>query len=191
MSAYMVANENLCKIAGYVTKALNARNFKGPMEGIRAYWLPDAFVAAFKEIPDAYNPEYDEFRVQVVHNALYEMNRQSLVARYGEEVAKSMAVYEPFDGKDVDTREKTREEWQCRLFTVLRNYLYQCSEGDVPDTPLFKAVTWLRDTLAETIAIETAKRDWGCGWSEWVPEQAGERKSEMEDPPCKREEDVV
>ena len=105
------------------------------------------------------------------------MNRNSMLARYGE----CSDAYEPFDGKSVETREETRDEWQCRLFSVIRNYLYQCNEGTVPETKLFKAVTELETTLAATIAVETAKRDWGCGWSNWKPEKKGERESKMRD----------
>lgn len=175
MSAYMVPNENLCKIAGYLTAVLDGTEFKGTCEGAKAFWFSQDFIKVFKAIPGAYKPKCRDYNAKVIHRALYDMNRDALLARYGE----CDAPYKPFDGKAVETRELTRDEWQCRLFTIICNYLYQCSEGNVPQTALFQAVQTFRNILAETIAVETAKRDWGCVWSTWEPEKKGERVSNM------------
>ena len=177
MSAYMVPNENLCKMAGYITDFLIAREFKGTCTGAKAFHFNDDFAKVFKAIPGAYDSDYGEYNAKPIHRALYDMNRNAMLARYGE----CETPYEPFDGKAVETREETRDEWQCRLFTLIRNYLYQCDEGNVPETALFKAMKELERTLAYTIAVETARRDWGCWWSNWKPEKKGERESKMRD----------
>ena len=177
MSAYMVDNENLCKMAGYITAFLDGMEYKGTCTGAKAFWFSKDFVDTLKAIPGAYNSKRGCYDAKPIHRALYDMNRDSILARY----RKCETPYEDFNNKNVDTREETRDEWQCRLFTVIRNYLYQCSEGNVPNTKLFKALQELEDTLATTIAIETAKRDWGCVWSDWKPEKKGERVSKMRD----------
>lgn len=177
MSAYMVDNENLCKMAGYITAILDGTEHNGTCEGAKAFWFSQDFVKTFKAIPGAYDSKWGCYNAKPIHRALYDMNRSSLIARYGE----CETPYEKFDGKSVETREETRDEWQCRLFSVIRNYLYQCNEGNVPETRLFNAMRELGNTLATTIAVETAKRDWGCGWSDWKPRQEGERKSKMRD----------
>lgn len=177
MSAYMVSNENLCKIAGYLTAILDGTEHSGTCEGAKVFWFSQDFKDTFKAIPGAYDSKWGCYNAKPIHRALYDMNRNALLARYGE----CADAYEPFDGKSVETREETRNEWQCRLFTVIRNYLYQCCEGNVPETKLFKAVKELETTLAYTIAGDTAKRDWGCGWSGWKPEKKGERESKMRD----------
>lgn len=173
----MVSNENLCKMAGYITAILNGTEQNGVCEGVKVFWFSQDFIKTFKAIPGVYDSKYGEYNAKPIHRALYDMNRNALLARYRE----CAAAYEPFDGKSVETREETRNEWQCRLFSVIRNYLYQCHEGNVPETNLFKAVKELETTLAYEIAVETAKRDWGCGWSEWKPEKKGERESKMRD----------
>lgn len=177
MSAYMVDNENLCKIAGYITAILDGTEHRGTCEGAKAFWFSQDFVQTFKEIPGAYDSEGGCYNAKPIHRVLYDMNRDALLARYGE----CETPYEKFGGKSVDTREETRDEWQCRLFSVIRNYLYQCAEGRVPETKLYMAVQELLNVLAAKIAVETAERDWGCGWSDWKPRNKGERESKMRD----------
>lgn len=177
MSAYMVSNENLCKMAGYLAAVLNGTESKGTCEGAKAFWFSPNFVKTFKAIPGVYDSDRGEYKEKPLHRALYDMNRDALLARYRE----CGTPYEPFDGKAVETREETRDEWQCRLFTIVRNYLYQCNEGNVPETALFKAIHEFERTLAYTIAVHTARRDWGCFWSSWKPPKKGERESKMRD----------
>lgn len=177
MSAYMVDNENLCKIAGYITAILDGTEYNGTCTGAKAFCFSQDFVQTFKAIPGAYDSKWGCYNAKAIHRALYDMNRNAYLARYGE----CETPYEKFDGKSVETMEETRDEWQCRLFSVVRNYLYQCDEGNVPETKIFKAMRELETTLAVTIACETAKRDWGCGWSDWKPEKKGERTSKMRD----------
>lgn len=175
MSAYMVPNENLSKIAGYLTAVLDGTEHGGLCEGAKALWMTKESIKTFKDIPEAYDSANRLYHVDAIHKALYAMNRDALVARYG----KCEDAYEPYDGGKVDASEATREEWQCRLFTIIRNYLYQCAEGNVTETRLYKAVEEFLEVLAETIADETAARDWGCGWGHWAPEKVGKKKSKM------------
>lgn len=177
MSAYMVENENLCKMARYISDILTAQDMMGTVTGVKKIWVNKPTVNLFKGFKGFYDAAHGEFRAEALHKALYEMNRDAIIACYG----KCAECFEPFDGKNVDEREETRDEWQCRLFTVIRNYLYQCTEGDVPETNLFKAVSAIQTALANRIAAETATRDWGCGWSDWKPTKKGERQSKMAD----------
>ena len=177
MSAYMVSSENLCKMAAYLAAVLDGTEHSGTCTGAKAFGLPRDFIKTFRAIPGAYDAERGRYNAWAIHRALYDMNRNALLARYGE----CADAYESFDGKSVDTREETRDEWQCRLFSVIRNFTYQCHEGTVPETALFRAVNGFGQVLAAQIAVETAKRDWGCGWSGWKPEKKGERESKMQD----------
>ena len=130
MSAYMVENENLCKMARYISDILTAQDTMGTVTGVKKIWVNKPTMNLFKGFKGFYDAAHGEFRAEALHKALYEMNRDAIIACYG----KCAECFEPFDGKNVDEREETRDEWQCRLFTVVRNYLYQCSEGDVPET---------------------------------------------------------
>jgi hypothetical protein len=48
---------------------------------------------------------------------------------------------------------------------LLRCWLYQCSEGEVPETALFKAFAELSNTLAQVVVSELAEYEaapWGA-----------------------------
>ena len=175
MSAYMVDNENLSRMAAYFAAILDATERMGTCDGAKAFSPRPSIVKAFKAIPGVYDARYGEFKAKVIHRALYDMNRAALMARYGE----CADAFEPYRPIAVETREETRDEWQCRLFNIVRNYTYQCYEGNVPETALFNAVKGIEEMLAAQIAVETATRDWGCRWGDWEPEKGGERKSQM------------
>lgn len=177
MSAYMVPNENLCKIAGYLKEMLDTTNRMGVCAGIKAIHYKNSVVDVFAKLTGAFDTRSGEYRADAIHKTLHRMNYTAVAARYGN----CEKTYEPYDGKPVDIREETRPEWQCRLFTILRNFLYQCSEGTVPESEVYKALQEICDGLAYQIAAETAERDWGCFWSTWKPEKQGERKSQMQD----------
>ncbi|MGN0130707.1 MAG: hypothetical protein ACI4CE_07465 [Methanomethylophilus alvi] len=177
MSAYVVPDENLCKIAGYVVAILDAGEHAATCEGAGAIRLSRRTTECFRSIPGAYDPKRARYDINVIHRALYDMNRQAMIARYGE----CWDEYRPFSGTQVDVREQTRDEWQCRLFTVIRNFLSQCAEGKAWETELFQSVQELERVLAYMIATETGARDWGCVWATWKPGEKGERKSQMRD----------
>ena len=50
-----------------------------------------------------------------------------------------------------------------RAYKALRCWLYQCSEGDVPKSPLYKAMTAILDTLAHEITCAAPEYD-ACLW---------------------------
>lgn len=75
---------------------------------------------------------------------LLSMNIAAVHARYGE--ADSMMPDEPF----TFAWEHSGDEWQ--LLKSLTCYLYQCSEGDVPQRELFKQLDTFRAQVAEALA---------------------------------------
>ena len=57
---------------------------------------------------------------------------------------------------------KRPSDWQC--LKSLDCYLYQCSEGDVPERDLYQAVTTFRDRLRSALVCELPEYDaaeWG------------------------------
>ena len=81
--------------------------------------------------------------------AMLDLNATAFNARYGGRFADEVP-----EGLD-------RYVWQGRYVTLvagyksLRCYLYQCSEGEVPDHPLFRALRGYADALAVTLAENT------------------------------------
>lgn len=73
--------------------------------------------------------------------ALFKMNCAAVNARYG-------------DNDDSAGEYKWKYAYATtgvRLYKMIRCLLYQCSEGDVPKTPLFKALEKFNDRLAHEI----------------------------------------
>jgi hypothetical protein len=81
---------------------------------------------------------------------LYEMNVQAVLQRYPQDTRESMpgpcnqdGSHRPFQG--------FKEEFynnRNKVYDYLGEYLYQCDEGNIPETPLFKAISTFHDTLA-------------------------------------------
>lgn len=85
-------------------------------------------------------------------NDLHAMNVRAVNQRYGEDEQPERQHY---------TYQITRK---IDAYKALRCFLYQCSEGDVPDEPLFKAMHELSNDWAHNIVIEMPEYDkqpWG------------------------------
>jgi len=95
--------------------------------------------------------------LQAFVNELHGMNIGAMIARYGNrnEFDETQTRYKsmPIDNKDL---------WQ--VLKSLDCYLYQCSEGDIPESPLFKEVEAAREALADWLLRNTTEYNaatWG------------------------------
>lgn len=82
---------------------------------------------------------------------LVELNRRAIQARYRE-----LPEVEPY--RYVEPQPSNMMPIQ--VYKSLRCFLYQCSEGNVPDELLFKHAEQTRDRMAETLGHDTAKDRW-------------------------------
>lgn len=136
MSAFYVGTESLSMITDIISRYLvggfNSFGFEFP-----------------REIMTLFEGESDK----TIFNALAGTNLNALEQRYSKETAAEM-----FDGKDYEDGHDIWEPrngvqpWHYQLLKSLKCYIYQCSEGNVPDSPIYKAIDKLIDNLAMFIA---------------------------------------
>lgn len=94
-----------------------------------------------------------------IGRALFAMNERAMDARYPGRWRDDYAVGEPLSSEAFSYRGETRNA-MCR--TVAERHkaidclLYQCSEGEVDQEPLFLALTKVRETLSGQIIRATA-----------------------------------
>lgn len=111
----------------------------------------DRIVTYINEKYSAY-PAYFEAQYPAIYAAyqgnlnklgqnLWAMNVQAVDQRYGENNPVSLYRYEYCPADNI------------QVFKSLRGYLYQCTEGDVPESALYKDLDRLADTLAREIVI--------------------------------------
>ena len=148
MSAFYVGTESLSMltdiISRYLVAGYNSFGFEFP-----------------SEIVTLFEGESDK----KIFNALAGTNLNALEARYGQKGAAEM-----FDGKDYEeghdiweNRDGVIKPWHYQLLKSIQCYLYQCSEGNVPDTPIYKAMEKLEVKLTRFIACnqpEYEKAEW-------------------------------
>jgi hypothetical protein len=81
-----------------------------------------------------YNPEDDAYDEQTgwpaLGQAMFDLNVRAVEARYGEGEA---AQFRP-----LDYRHHFERTTDIGVYKALQCWLYQCSEGDVPEMPLYK-----------------------------------------------------
>lgn len=136
MSAFYVGTESLSMITDIISRYLvggfNSFGFEFP-----------------REIVTLFEGESDKR----IFNALAGTNLDALEQRYNKEIAAEM-----FDGKDYEEGHDVWQPrngvqpWHYQLLKSLNCYVYQCSEGIVPDTPIYKAIDKLAVKVAEYIA---------------------------------------
>jgi hypothetical protein len=107
-----------------------------------------------EDLCEEYKTDYD------LAKDLYEMNVQALKERYED----PSDLIKPF--------EITNEYWlnihsspedKAQFFMSLACYLYQCSEGEVPELELYKKLEKIKNKLAYRIAMEWAEKQ-GAKW---------------------------
>jgi hypothetical protein len=95
-------------------------------------------------------------------DAMLAMNIDALRQRYG---IRALLAHD-LDSIDLDTRNwKPLEAFsEVQFFKSLQCFLYQCCEGDVDESPLFKTLDAIRALLAPCINERSAEYDaakWG------------------------------
>jgi hypothetical protein len=139
MSAYIVEDETINKIMAGIVGAIHNG-------GYPHFQLTVGFYAKC----GAVDP-------QTLGELLFDLNIQGVEARYGEGEAEK---FRPLDYK----YQSVLPLGDISFLKSLQCLLYQCSEGEVPETPLFKAMEKLSHDLALHIVESSAKYEsatWG------------------------------
>ena len=129
MSAFMVQDKTINTIVSFRVDSRFGKDHKGWMQ---------------------YNTDLDVSRPEKLGQRLFDMNVKAIEARYGEGQAK--------DFRDLDY--KFVREFHYTPVSVLKAMgclSYQCCEGDVDESPLFKDLDKIKGTLAEWIVSRTAE----------------------------------
>lgn len=115
--------------------------------------ISDAAYALIHDTP-AGSP-FDNMRVHFLGQLLMQLNALALHERYGDEIeGEHLAAIVAFT--EDDRPMASDNEWQ--RFKSLSCLIYQCDEGSVPETDLFKAMDAARDAIAKRL---TGKSDAG------------------------------
>lgn len=152
MSAHMVNNRTLTKIAKYMAACANYRN--GMYPGLSELEFRETGLLEDKGLADKVS---GAFSASLIHAYLYRKNREALVARYGQEATDTEMCpneTEPMDdgGTAIDIDKVTRKEWLSNLYTVCRCYLYQIEEGHYRDDDFYWALNGWANQMAKVLA---------------------------------------
>lgn len=99
-----------------------------------------------------HRPDEKKEKLEILSDALFHMNRQALIARYGRE--EWLEYQEPYLQKHptaYDYKDPGKVS-PVETYKLLNCYLYQCSEGNVPLAPLFQEVEQVKNDMAHEIA---------------------------------------
>lgn len=139
MSAYMVDNDTIGKIVGF----LYSKTYKNDS---RYTWLLDDIGVKLTS-----RNKRKQFAKRLIA-----MNSRALYARYGDNGNYNIHTdFIPLMYPAVSS---------VQVYKTIRCYLYQCSEGNVPDEPLYKLMGEISDRLAHEIINslpEYDKAKWG------------------------------
>lgn len=125
MSSFLVSESTMAKIANAITYVVNTDKYYMNTEELK------------KAFPDCIDK--DGFMVtHFVAIKLYEMNDMALRARYKDEWWLEDLM--EGDYKEFICNGNPFENESLQLLKSIQCYLYQCSEGNVPETPLYKAI---------------------------------------------------
>lgn len=137
MSAYIVENSTINRIVTWISDEIE--------ENIR---LPLRYLAQKYEI------DLDNIVWQaILASAMFQLNCDAVNVRYNEEHGPELA----FEYESIHTSSRFQ------VFKSLQCWLYQCNEGDVDKTPLFKFFEEVKNSIAVDIATELpeyAKAKW-------------------------------
>ena len=150
MSAFMVNNRTLTKIAKYMEACANYQIGKAP--GLSELELKGNFKQYLQE--QGLVDKTGMFSASLIHRYLFDKNRKAIVARYGED-ERMMGMSLPMEdgGTAIDIAKETRKEWLANLYTVCRCYKYQIEEGDYQEDEFY----WMFREWLVQMAAELAK----------------------------------
>lgn len=173
MSAFMVNNRTLSKIAKYMAACASL-----PIGGAGGIWKLE-LDSDFKKLLDAeglVDKTTGKFSASLIHEYLYRRNLKALCCRYGEKDAKEEMCpsgYEPIEDENtpVDVSYENRRVWLANLYTVCRCYLYQISEGDYHGDRFYQEFSdWLHQMasiLADYVVEEVRPYVVGRHYKAW------------------------
>lgn len=172
MSAFMVNNRTLSKIAKYMEACANHQ-----IGGTKGGWELE-FDSEFKKLlsdEGLVDATTGMFSASLFHAFLYKRNRRALLLRDGAEATEEMcpSESEPMEdgGTAIDISFETRREWLANLYTVCRCYAYQIAEGDYREDWFYrKFAGWIRQiaaALANYVVNEVRPYKPGCPFKPW------------------------
>lgn len=168
MSAFMVNNRTLTKIAKYMEVCANYQIGKAP--GLSELELKGNFKQYLQE--QGLVDKTGMFSASLIHRYLFDKNRKAIVARYGED-ERMMGNFLPMEdgGTAIDIAIETRKEWLANLYTVCRCYLYQIEEGDFQNDEFFwEFRTWIEQmaaVLARYVVEEIRPKVTSANYKPW------------------------
>jgi hypothetical protein len=138
MSAFMVSEQTMNRILSFLYQQAAGHGMRGSLIGVlSAAGHPLAEAASYPE------PKLDE-AVSKLAGELWAMNARAVRARYVD-ADKAGMITEPYI-----TRIGGRVT-AIQAYKSLGCLHYQCSEGTVPEEPLYKALELMQDRLAHQI----------------------------------------
>ena len=144
MSAYIVDNKTINRIVSALLYSLELRSLNGPLPPMYNAWLK----------------EFSQDEPEEIGLALYGMNYNAVMQRYPD--LKSDELPGPVDAGYKYSDEPIPSAVQ--IFKSLQCYMYQCSEGNVPQLPLYKALEDYRISIMEHMITNTPEYD-QASWS--------------------------
>lgn len=150
MSAFYVGRESLSMLTDIIVRYQNG--------GFNSFGFTFP-----NELMDWFRGEQGWQRENEVFNQLRQMNVDALKARYEdyEEMIDDLGYEE---GHDIWQPRNGVQFWHYQLLKSLQCYIYQCSEGMVPESSLYKGIDELIISLALFIAHnqpEYEEAKWG------------------------------
>ena len=171
MSAFMVNNRTLTKIAKYMEACANYQIGKAPglseieLDGGFKEWLSNEGLV---------EKGTGMFSAPLIHAFLYCRNRHALFQRYGDSQVSMMCPneLEPMEdgGTAIDIGRETRRKWLSNLYTVCRCYRYQISEGDYEAEPFYRFFCEWIDQMAAVLAgyvVDEVRPKGGANYRPW------------------------
>jgi hypothetical protein len=129
------------------------------METKRIASLAAAIVSVYPDKLDLREPGKPHDR-HTLADAMLSMNIDAFRERYGRKI-----LLEDMQHIDMNTRDQRIESFSpVQLCKTLQCFLYQCSEGDVPDKPLFQSLKVVESLLSPRFSSDAPEYEaavWG------------------------------
>jgi hypothetical protein len=144
MSAYIVENKTINRIVEALLYSRDTHSLNGPLPAMYNKWLK----------------EFSQDEPEEIGLALYGMNYNAVMQRYSD--LKRDELPGPIEAGYKYSDEPITSAIQ--IYKSLQCYLYQCSEGDVPELPLYKALDAYQHEIADHMITNTPEYEraaWG------------------------------